>query len=140
MWDNLSGLRILVELVDDDQCVIMLMSCVDGLELNMIPFRRAILTDILSLQQEHCPSLTPMEFIIDPRELNYPIDKPMSLTLYDIAMIATAVDEKEPCVLPYTGSHNTCKLEDILPFEHDKGPNISFFLNRDLKVYKTHKK
>ena len=140
IWNNLSGLSILVELVDNDQCVILLMSCEDGLQLNMIPFRRAIITDILSLQQEHCPSLTPMEFIIDPHELHYPMDKPLSLTLYDIAMIATVVDEKKPCVLPYNKDiqlQGTPKiLKDILPFEYEShdGEKMSFFLNRNLKV------
>ena len=137
IWNNLSGVSILVELVDKDQSVIMLMSCEDGLQLNMIPLRRAIITDILSLQQEHCPSLTPMEFIIDPHELHYPMKKPLSLTLYDIAMIATAVDEKQSCVLPYTQNkqlRETPKLRDILPLEYDRGEDISFFLNRDLKV------
>ena len=137
IWSNLSGLSILVELVDNDQCVILLMSCEDDLQLNMIPFRRAIITDILSLQQEHCPSLTPMEFIIDPHELHYPMDKPLSLTLYDIAMIATAVDEKQPCVLPYTTDKSfigSKKLRDVLPLEYDRKEDISFLLNRDLKV------
>ena len=142
IWNNLSGLSILVELVDNDQCVILLMSCEDGLQLNMIPFRRAIITDILSLQQEHCPSLTPMEFIIDPHELHYPMDKPLSLTLYDIAAIATAVDEKKPCVLPYNKDiqlQGTPKmLKDILSLESktdtDSWENMSFFLNRNLKV------
>ena len=137
IWNNLSGLSILVELVDNDQCVILLMSCKDGLQLNMIPFRRAIIIDILSLQQEHCPSLTPMEFIIDPHELHYPMDKPLSLSLYDIAVIATAVDEKQPCVLPYTNDKSLIgsqKLRDILPLEYDRKEDISFLLNRDLKV------
>ena len=137
IWNNLSGLSILVELVDNDQCVILLMSCEDGLQLNMIPFRRAIITDILSLQQEHCPSLTPMEFIIDPHELHYPMDKPLSLTLYDIPVIATVVDEKQPCVLPYTTDKSfigSKKLRDVLPLEYDRNEDISFLLNRDLKV------
>ena len=137
MWSSGYGVNTLVELVDDSQCVILLMSSQEGLQHNMIPVRRDVITDILSIQQECCPSVQPQEFVIDPSELHYPIDKPFSLVLYDIEAIASSVIDKKPCVTPYTktkGSFVDKPLMSLLPLEHDRGQDISIFVGRDIEV------
>ena len=94
---------IIPVLINDSKCVILLMSSQEGLQHNMIPVRRPVITDILSIQQRivHL-HVQPKEFVIDPSELHYPIDKPSSLVLYDIEAIASSVIDKKPCVTPYT--------------------------------------
>ena len=138
MWSSGYGVNTLVELVDDSQCVILLMSSQEGLQHNMIPdVRRDVITDILSIQQECCPSVQPKEFVIDPSELHYPIDKPSSLVLYDIEAIASSVIDKKPCVTPYTkikGSFVDKPLMSLLPLEYDRGQDISIFVGRDIEV------
>ncbi len=128
MWSSGYGVSTLVELVDDRQCVILLMSSQNGLDdkHNMISVRRAVITDILSIQQDCCPSLQPKEFIIDPTELqHYPIDKPSSLLLYDIEVIALSVIEKKRYVTSFTKyKHIDTPLTTLLPLEHDKGQDI----------------
>ena len=135
MWSSINGVTTLVELVENRQCVLLLMYSHKNFENNMVPVRRAVVTDILSIQQKHCSSLRPKEFIIDPSELHYPIDQPSTLTRYDINMVATVVHNKHPVILPYENkSHSGITLADLLPMEHDRGQDISVFLDRDLEV------
>ena len=105
MWSSGYCVNTLVELVDDSQCVILLMSSQEGLQRNMISVRRAVITDILSIQQECCPSVQPKEFVIDPSELQYPIDKPLSLLLFDVKEVASCVFNRKAGVTSYTVYH-----------------------------------
>ena len=137
MWSSGYCVNTLVELVDDSKCVMLLMSGQEGLQHNMIPVRRTIITDILSLLQECCPSLKPKEFVIDPSELRYPIDKPSNLVLYSVEDIASSVLTKTPGVLSYTkskGRYTNKLVKNLLPLEQDHGQEISIFLGRDLQV------
>lgn len=137
MWRNGYGVNTLVELVDNNQCVILLMYSYEGLEHHMIHVRGKVISDVLSIQQEQCPSLHPKEFIIDPSGLYYPIIKPSNSVLYDIEAIASSVIDKKPCVLSYTksgkGTHVEKLLSEILP-KNDRDQNASIFLGRNLQV------
>ena len=114
------------------------MSSQEGLQRNMIPVRRAVINDILSIQQECCPSLQPEEFVIDPSELQHcPIDKPLNLLLFDIADIASSVISKKPGVISFTkrkGRYVDKPLKSLLPLEGDRGHDISIFLGRNIRV------
>ena len=134
MWCSRLGITTLVELVDDSKCVIVLMSSQEGLQHNMIPVRRAVIADIISLQQECCPSIQPKEFVINPSQLHYPIDNPSSLVLYDIEGIASAVFHNEPCVTSFNNRNEMIKLCELFPMEHDKGKEMSIFKGRNLEV------
>ena len=100
LWSDVYGVQTLVELVDNSQCVLLLMSCKQECEHNMIKLRWEVIKDILSHQKETCPILELQEFIIDPSQLDYPIDKPSSLTLYDIEHISSCVVRNKPFVVP----------------------------------------
>ncbi len=128
------GITTLVELVDDSKCVILLMSSQEGLQHNMIPIRRTVISDILSLQQEYCPSILPKEFIINPSQLHYPIDNLSGLVLYDLEGIASAVFYDNPCVTSCNKSNEIIKLSELFPVEHCKGKDISIFTGRNLEV------
>ena len=81
MWNSGNGVQTLLELVDNNQSVIMLMSVKKGLEHNMVVLRRKVIADILSIKEEICPSVHVKYYVIDPFQLDYPIDKPSSLVL-----------------------------------------------------------
>ena len=132
LWSDVYGVQTLVEIVDNSQCVLLLMSCLNGLEHNMIKLRKDVIKDILSHREDICPRLELQEFIIDPAQLDYPIDKPSSLTLYDIDHIASCVVHKQPVVVSYSIQDKSIKISDLLPYEYNNV--LSIFAGRDPQV------
>ena len=134
LWSDNEGVQTLVEIVDNSQCVLLLMSCVNGYERNMVKLRMEVIKDILSDQKDTCPRLELQEFIIDPSQLDYPIDKPSSLTLYDIEHIASCVLLKKPFIISYknTGERGI-KVSDLLPYEPINSA-LSVFAGRNPEV------
>ena len=134
LWSDNDGVQTLVEIVDNSQCVLLLMSCEQGFEHNMIKLRKEVIKIILSRQKDTCPRLELEEFIIDPSQLDYPIDKPSSLTLYDIENIALSVLRNTPFVLSCNVHDKRGKLSDLLPYEYNSGRVLSIFTGRDPQV------
>lgn len=138
MLKNGDGITTLVELVNNDQSLVVLMACQEGLQHNLVPVRRAMITDILSVQQDHCASLHPREFVIDPSQLNndhITAEDPLStLVLYDINSIAFSVSHRKPCVVSYTEPYEEILLNKLFPKEYERGADMSVFINRDLQV------
>ena len=134
LWSDVYGVQTLVEIVDNSQCVLLLMSCAAEFEHNMIKLRQEVIKDILSHQKDTCPRLELQEFIIDPSQLDYPIDKPSSLTLYDIEHIASCVVCNKPFVVPYNIDErgHSIKISDLLPYEYNNV--LSIFAGRDPQV------
>ena len=142
MWSSGYCVDTLVELVDESKCIILLMSSEEGLQHNMIPVRRAVITDILSIQQECCPSVEPKELVFHPSELQYPIDKSLSLLLFDVEDIASSVLDKKPGVTSFSESKGRFvdkSLKSLFPLEHDKGQDISIFVGRSIEVRDTNR-
>ena len=80
--------------------------------------------------------------MIDPSQLDYPIDKPSSLVLYDIEGIASCVALNKPCVLSYNKCDGSAdyvekEISELFPYEHDSGCDMSVFIGRDIEVCKT---
>ena len=136
LWSDSDGVQTLVEIVDTSQCVLLLMSCARKFEHNMIKLRQEVIKDILSHQKETYPRLELQEFIIDPSQLDYPIDKPSSLTLYDIEHIASCVVRNKSFVVPYNIDErgHSIKISDLLPYEYNNV--LSIFAGRDPQVSK----
>ena len=142
MWNSEYGVQTLLELVDNGQSVIMLMSVKKGLEHNMVALRRKVIPDVLSIREESCPSVHVKEYVIDPSQLDYPIDKPSSLVLYDIEGIASCIVLNQPCVLSYNkggekANYVEKEMSDLFPYEYDSGCDMSVFVGRDIAVCKT---
>ena len=133
-WGNTSGVESLVELVDNSQCVLLLMSCQKGSEENMLSLCKQLIREILSLQQQLCPSLKLQEFVIDPSQLHYPIQKPSTLTLYDIELIASCIIQKEQFVLDTEGVKQPKRISDLFPFEPIQPDTLSVFAGRNPEV------
>ena len=82
-WGNDNGVLTSMELVNDSRCVLILMSCDEGDEESMVSLRRNIITDVLNICREYCPTLKVEEFVIDSDSLKqYPIEKPRETTAY----------------------------------------------------------
>ena len=132
-WWDTCGVQSLVELVDNSQCVLLLMSCQEGSEENMLRLCKQLIREILSLQHQFCPSLKLQEFVIDPSQLHYPIQKPSTLTLYDIELIASCIIQKELYVLDRVGDKKK-KISDLFPFEPNQPDTLSVFAGRNPEV------
>ena len=132
-WKDTHGVLSLVELVDNSQCVLLLMSCQVGSEQNMLRLCKDLLCEILSLHEQLCPSLKLQEFVIDPSQLHYPIQKPSTLTLYDIELIASCIIQKEQFVLDTEGDKQM-KISDLFPFEPIQPDTLSVFAGRNPEV------
>ena len=98
-WFNGNGVGTLVELVDESQCILVLMSYKEGYKRNMISLQKNVITEVLTLQKKSCPSLKLSDFIIDPQDLTYPIDKPTQRTVYNVKDIIYCIINKKEFVI-----------------------------------------
>ena len=83
-WFDGYGVKVLLEIVDESQCVLVMMSCEKGYSDNMVSLRRKVIREVMSVYKESCPSLKVEELVIDPNELAYPVNTPRKRTLYDV--------------------------------------------------------
>ena len=134
-WFNGKGIGTLVELVDGGQCVLVLMSCEEGYERNMVSLQRDVITEVTTVQKESCPSLKLLDFVIDPQDLTYPIDKPTQRTVYNVQdILFCAIKDKEFVI--DTKDNIQRQLRQLLPNEQLTDiSQLSVLGGHDLKVY-----
>ena len=137
-WFNGHGVRSLVEIADESQCVLVMMSCEKGYSDNMVSLRRDVIGEVMSVYKESCPSLEVKELVIDPKELAYPVNTPREKTLYDVCDLLSSIKEGRPFLVSDNGHK---ELKDILPDESLSDiSNLSLLGGRDIKVrINTHK-
>ena len=83
-WCDQNNIFTVVELVDADQCVLVLMSYEENARKLMVSLRRKLIKDIETSFKEYCTGVKVESFIIDPDCLKYPIDKPIERTVYSV--------------------------------------------------------
>ena len=139
-WSNSHGVGSLVEIVDESQCVLVMMSCEKGYSDNMVSLRRDVIREVMSVYKESCPSLEVKELVIDPKELAYPVNTPRERTVYSVKDILSAIGKREEFLVNATGTRRT-GLKEILPDESLSDiSNLSLLGGRDIKVrINTHK-
>ena len=138
-WSNGYGVGSLVEIVDESQCVLVMMSCEKDYSDNMVSLRKDVIGEVMSVYKESCPSLEVKELVIDPKELAYPVNTPRERTVYSVKAVLSAVDKCMP-FLPTTGIKSP-NLKEILPDESLSDiSKLSLLGGRDIKVrINTHK-
>ena len=139
-WFNGHGVGSLVEIVDESQCVLVVMSCEKGYSDNMVSLRRDVIGEVMSVYKESCPSLEVKELVIDPKELAYPVNTPRERTVYSVKDILSAIDKREEFLVKSDGTKGE-KVKEILPDESLSDiSNLSLLGGRDIKVrINTHK-
>ena len=137
-WFDDNGVRVLVEIVDENQCVLVMMSCKKGYSDNMVSLRRDVIGEVMSVYKESCPSLEVKELVIDPKELAYPVNTPRERTVYGIYNVLLAIKKRKPFLVNNKGQ---TELKEILPDESLSDiSNLSLLGGRDIKVrINTHK-
>uniref|UniRef100_A0A1X7TRE8 Uncharacterized protein n=1 Tax=Amphimedon queenslandica TaxID=400682 RepID=A0A1X7TRE8_AMPQE len=131
-WFDDNGVRVLVEIVDESQCVLVMMSCKKGYSDNMVSLRRDVIGEVMSVYKESCPSLEVKELVIDPKELAYPVNTPRERTVYSVKAVLSAVVQQRPFLVT-TGTRHT-ELKEILPDESLSDiSSLSLLGGRDIK-------
>ena len=131
-WFDGHGVGSLVEIVDESQCVLVMMSCEKGYSDNMVSVRRDVIGEVMSVYKESCPSLEVKELVIDPKELAYPVNTPRGRTLYNVYDLLSAIKEGRPFLVSDKG---LTELKEILPDESLSDiSNLSLLGGRDIKV------
>ena len=118
-WCDENNIVTVVELVDADQCVLVLMSCEENARKLMVSLRRKLIKNIETSFKEYCTGVKAEGFVIDPDCLEYPIDKPIERTVYSVKNLKGK--GKDICVQP-TNAQGTTRGKcvcDILPDEPD---------------------
>ena len=117
------------------------MSREEGYERNMVSLQRDVITEVTTVQKESCPSLKLLDFVIDPQDLIYPIDKTIQRTVYNVQDILSCIIRKEDFInnKPHFNQVRSPKrLEQVLPNESIQLTDISQLSvlgGHDLKVY-----
>ena len=133
-WFNRDGVGVLVEIVDDSQCVLVLMSYQEGCSENMVCLRREVIGEVVRLYKESCPSLELEELVIDPEELSYPVKTPRERTVYSISEVMSCIVEQSRYLVSVTGTRQR-ELKSILTGESLSDiSNLSLLGGRDIKV------
>uniref|UniRef100_A0A1X7SFQ7 C-terminal of Roc (COR) domain-containing protein n=1 Tax=Amphimedon queenslandica TaxID=400682 RepID=A0A1X7SFQ7_AMPQE len=137
-WFNGNSVGVLVEIVDESQCVLVMMSCEKGYSDNMVSTRRDVIGKVMSVYKESCPSLEVKQLVIDPEELAYPLNAPRERTVYDVCDLLLAIKKGRPFLVSNKGHTG---LKEILPDESLSDiSNLSLLGGRDNKVrINTHK-
>ena len=135
-WSNGRGVGSLVEIVDESQCVLVMMSFKEHI---MMSVGRDVIGEVMSVYKESCPSLEVKELVIDPKELAYPVNTPRERTVYSVKDILSAIEKGDDCLVHDNGT--STRLKEILPDESLSDiSNLSLLGGRDIKVrINTHK-
>ena len=88
--DN-NGIETLVEQVEGNQCVMMLMSCEEGAEEDMIQQHCELIKMILCLQQEYCPNSNCEEYLLSPSEFQCALDEPSEVARYNMEQLKSQI-------------------------------------------------
>ena len=134
-WLNNDGVGVLVEIVDESQCVLVLMSHQKkGCSDSFTSFRRDVIREVLFACKESCPSLEVKEFVIDPKELSYPVKTPKKRTLHSVKDVISLILKKKDFLVNATGTR-AVELKSILTGESLSDiNNLSLLGGRDIKV------
>uniref|UniRef100_A0A1X7U632 Death domain-containing protein n=1 Tax=Amphimedon queenslandica TaxID=400682 RepID=A0A1X7U632_AMPQE len=128
-WSNSNGVGSLVEIVDESQCVLVMMSFKEDI---MMSVGRDVMGEVMSVYEESCPNLEVKELVIDPKELAYPVNTLRERTVYSVKDILSAIDKGEKCIVRDNGT--STRLKEILPDEPLSDiSKLSLLGRRDIK-------
>ena len=120
-WNNDDGIKTLVELTKDYQCVMMLMCCWEGAKEKMVKLHLELTKAITDLQEECCPMLGCKGYLLAPCELQYPMERPSDLTCYDMERLLDRISQDEALILCETKpDKEAAKITELLPIEPKK--------------------
>ena len=128
-WCDENGITIVTELVDESQCILVLMACDKRSTKLMIPLRRNLITVIMATCRKFCPGLEVEAYIIDPNCLKPYPSRPRERTVYCVENIKKLKGNRKYKFVNPSRSPSARKGKcvcDVLPDEPDY-ENLSIF-------------
>ena len=116
-WRNSDDITTVIELFDNNRCVLVAMSCDDTSPVEHAELRSSLIALVRYLQQQYCPCLNVCDFLISPDLIQrYPLDNLPDSDLFDIHHIARFMLLHKKVVPSYKDSSGRLPLTS-LPFE-----------------------
>ena len=116
-WRNLDNITTVIELFDNNRCVLVAMSCDDTSPVEHVELRSSLIALVRHLQQQYCPCLNVREFLISPNLIQrYPLDNLPDSDLFDIHHVARSMLLHKKVVPSYQDGRGYLTLE-ALSFE-----------------------
>ena len=116
-WRNYDDITTVIELLDNNRCVLVAMSCNDSTLIEHAELRSSLIGLVRHLQQQYCLHLNVREFLISPDLIQqYPLDNLPDSDLFDIYHVAQCVLLHKSVVPSYKDSSGRLPVQS-LPFE-----------------------
>ena len=116
-WRNYDDITTVIELLDNNRCVLVAMSCDDSTSIEHAELRSSLIGLVRHLQQQYCPRLNVREFLISPDLIQrYPLDNLPDSDLFDIHHVAQCVLLRKSVVPSYQDGRTFFRVQS-LPFE-----------------------
>ena len=116
-WRNYDDITTVIELFDNNRCVLVAMSCNDSTPIEHAELRSSLTGLVRHLQQQYCPRLNVREFLISPDLIQrYPLDNLPDSDLFDIRHVAQCVLLRKSVVPSYQDGRSFFRVQS-LPFE-----------------------
>ena len=115
-WINSDDITTVIELLDNNRCVLVAMSYDDTSPIEDAKLRSSLIALVRRLQQQYCPCLNVCEFLISPDLIQrYPVGKLPDSDLFNIHHIALSMLLHKKVVPSYNSSGRLPLTS--LPFE-----------------------
>ena len=127
-WRDDNNTCTVIELLDNNRCVMVAMSCTSTVEYAKL--RGSLIALIRHLLHKHSPALKVCEFLISPNLVHqYPIDTFPDTDLFDMYHVARSILRRKPVILSHGDGRGHLKTQS-LPFEpyHLLAPSYVFQL------------
>ena len=116
-WRNPDNITTVIELLDNNRCVLVAMSCDDTSPVEHAELRSSLIALVCHLQQQYCPRLNVCEFLISPDLIQqYPLDNLPDSDLFDIRHVARSMLLHKRVVPSYKDGRGHLDTQS-LPFE-----------------------
>ena len=116
-WRNYDDITTVIELLDNNRCVLVAMSCNDSTPIEHAELRSSLIGLVRHLQQQYCPCLNVREFLFSHDLIQrYPLDNLPDSDLFDMRHVAQCVLLRKSVVPSYKDSSGRLPVQS-LPFE-----------------------
>ena len=111
---NDDGIETVIEQVEGNQCVMMLMSCEEGAEEDMICLYCELIKTILYLRKEYCPNSKCEEYLLSPSEFQCALDKPSEVTRYNMERLKSQIRNNKVTIRSEGSRGRLVRISELL--------------------------
>ena len=118
-WINREGVEVVVEVVEQSTAVVVMVGCMEGMELAGVNLRAEVIKTVLDVKEQQCKEIQTREEIIHPRELkSYPLSKLDQHLSFSMHELSCAVAESKNVVTEKRDTElHRISINELLYFE-----------------------